>query len=79
MNTKTSKEELLEQFLAVCPDSNHQNDMLRFVKYAVACAMDNAAINEEKLLERLSSERVDELCSAYSWIKMTLDYINDNI
>ena len=53
--------------------------MLRFVRYAVACAMDNAAINEEKLSENLSNERVDELCSAYSWIKMTLDYVNDNI
>jgi hypothetical protein len=71
-----TKDELLNEFLAIHPDSNHSCDMLRFVRYAVACAKNDEAINEAKLEESLSAERVDELLSAYSWIKMTTDYLS---
>jgi len=70
------KEQLLKDFLGGYPESTHPNDNLRFLKYAVACAVDESSINSKAMLDAgVSPETVERLEVAYSWIRDTVIYV----
>lgn len=73
-----NREELLDSFLSAFPDSTHPLDSKRFVAYAVQCAIEQSTIDSERIGEKVSSERLNVLESAYSWIRETVDYIQEH-
>lgn len=73
-----NKEELLNSFLSAFPNSAHPLDNKRFVAYAVQCAIEHTTIDSESIGEKVSSERLKVLESAYSWIRQSVDYIQEN-
>ena len=70
------KEQLLKNFLGGFPESTHPYDNFRFLKYAVACAVDDSSINSQAMIDAgVSPETVDRLEIAYSWIRDTVIYV----
>lgn len=69
------KEELLKVFLGGFPESENPKDRERFLKYAVACAIDSCSIDLDAMRSaNVSEERIHELDLIYPWIKDTVGY-----
>lgn len=59
------------------PESTHPKDNLRFLKYAIACALDDGSIDSQAMLDaNVSPETVERLEVAYSWIRDTVNYVS---
>ena len=72
------RDELFEQFMRLFPESSHPLDHARFIRYAIQCAKDEWSIDEEGMRARgLSEEKISDYCSAYSWIRQTVDLIKE--
>ena len=76
-----SKEELLNAFLGPTAESTHIDDMLRFVKYAVACIEENTLIDIDKMRASgyLTKEKIHEYDLAFAWIKLTYEYTSNKV
>lgn len=63
--------EKLKFFLSGNPESSNEIDMNRFVDYVLDCLKDDAYIDVEAMREfGLSENRISQLQSAYSWIRL---------
>lgn len=76
-----NKEELLNSFLCATAESSHEKDMLRFVKYAVACVDDEVYIDIDKMRASgyLTQEKIHKYELAFTWIRITYEYTRNKV
>ncbi len=75
------REQLLKEFLGLYPDSTHPLDRRRFLKYALACVLEDSSLNTEAMIdsEKISSDNIEKYEIAYGWIRDTFEYIIQNL
>lgn len=74
------RENLLEAYLNGHPYSGKPGDRRWFLEYAVSCIKDGCDIDIEAMLEsgKVSELKIDEMKYAFSWIRNTYEYLNEN-
>lgn len=75
------REQLLKDFLGLYPDSTHPYDRERFLKYALACAMDGVYIDTDTMVKsnKVTPENIEKYEIAYEWIRDTFDFMIKNL
>lgn len=74
MNT----EELKQQWLSSFPNSGHELDLKRFIRYAIELAKENAALDHIEM-ERcgVSAQRIEEYQRMYEFLRIVLDVLDE--
>ena len=73
-------ESLLKIFLGAFPNSTHPFDQERFLKYAIACAIEGRTIDSQTMLDAgVFPENVERYEVAYSWIRNTVEFIFNHL
>ena len=69
--------ELKEQWLSAHPESSHERDLKRFVRYAVELAKVNGALDLEEMESRgISPRRREEYQRQYEFLRLVLDVLD---
>ena len=70
--------ELKEQWLSAFPDSTHEMDLKRFIKYAVELAKTNGALNHSEMEARcISPRRREEYQQQYEFLRVFLEVLGE--
>jgi len=70
--------ELKEQWLSAFPDSMHTLDVKRFIRYAIALARENGALDHEEMESRgISRLHVEEYQRQYEFLRDVLDVLDE--
>lgn len=70
-------DDFLKDFLNGYPDASHPLDDRRFAKYSIACAEEGKYIDTDAINKKVSSERFEELVSAFEWISEAVDCLKN--
>lgn len=71
-------EELKEQWLSAFPDSTHQYDKKRFIRYAIALARENGGLDYEEMKKRgVCPQRIVDYQREYEFLRDVLSVIDE--
>lgn len=70
--------ELKEQWLSTFPDSHHELDQKRFIRYAIALAKDSGALDFEEMEKHgVSPRHIEEYQRQYEFLRYVLDVLDE--
>lgn len=70
--------ELKEQWLSAHPDSAHERDIKRFIRYAVKLAKVNGQLDHAEMESRgVSPRRREEYQRQYEFLRLVLDVLDE--
>ena len=70
--------ELKEQWLSTFPDSTHECDVKRFIRYAVELAREGGTLDHEEMAHRgISPHRIEVYQRQYEFLRYVLDVIGE--
>lgn len=69
--------ELKEQWLSAHPDSAHEKDVKRFIRYAIGLAKVNGALDHAEMESRgISPRHREEYQRQYEFLRLVLDVLD---